>query len=91
MYFAYLVDNSINYNIEENEFSFKGNFTHFTFTFAQSKKDFMIKASLERSTLLQALKNIGSLIPLILSIHTFILALVIPARFEKKVQEEYKH
>ena len=50
----------------------------------------MIKTTLERSTLLQALKNIGSLIPLILSVHTFILALVIPAKFEKKVRDEYK-
>ena len=85
MYFAYTVDNNINYNIEENDFSFTDSLTHFTFYFAQSKKDFMIKVNLERSTLIQALKNVGSLIPFILSVHTFILALIIPGWFDAKV------
>jgi hypothetical protein len=45
----------------------------------------MIRTTLERLTLFQALKNVGSIIPLILSIHTFVLALVIPGMFERKV------
>jgi hypothetical protein len=45
----------------------------------------MIRATLERYTLLQAIKNVGSIIPMILSIHTFILALIIPGMFERKV------
>jgi hypothetical protein len=51
----------------------------------------MIKLTLLRSTLLEAIKNIGSLFPLIISIHTFILALVIPRFFNAKVQKEFKN
>jgi len=43
----------------------------------------MTRTTLERYTLLQALKNVGSIIPLILSIHTFFLALIIPGMFER--------
>ena len=58
-------------------------FTHFKFHFANNKTDFMIRATLERYTLLQAIKNVGSIIPMILSIHTFILAFIIPGMFER--------
>ena len=51
----------------------------------------MIRMTLERYSLFQAFKNVGSIIPLILSIHTFVLALIIPGMFEKKVFLEYKH
>jgi hypothetical protein len=50
----------------------------------------MIRTTLERYTLLQALKNVGSIIPMILNIHIFVLALVIPGMFERKIYEEYK-
>ena len=85
MLYTYIVNNNNNFSIEENEFSYKDNLNHFRFNFAQNKKDFMIRTTLERLTLFQALKNVGSIIPLILSIHTFVLALVIPGMFERKV------
>jgi len=45
----------------------------------------MIKNTLERYSIYQAMKNFGSIIPLVLSIHTFVLALIIPGMFERKV------
>jgi hypothetical protein len=54
------------------------NLTHFKFKFSQGKTDFMTKVTLERSTLLQAIYNIGSILPFIVNIHTIILALVVP-------------
>jgi phosphoenolpyruvate-protein kinase (PTS system EI component) len=46
-----------------------------------------IRFSLKNPELLraeiQAIKNVGSIIPMILSIHTFILALIIPRMFER--------
>ena len=82
VFYSYTVDNTINYNIDYNEFSFMDSLTHFKFKFAQSKTDFMTKVTLERSTLLKAINNIGSILPLIISIHTFFLALVVPKWFD---------
>ena len=59
--------------------------THFIFNFAQDKTDYMIRNTLERYSIFQAIKNFGSIIPLILSIHTFVLALIIPGMFERKI------
>jgi hypothetical protein len=42
----------------------------------------MTKVTLDRSTLLEAINNIGSILPLIISIHTAILALVVPKWFD---------
>ena len=82
IFYYYTVDNTINYNIDYNEFLFMDSLIHFKFKFSQSKTDFMTKVTLERSTLLQAINNIGSILPLIISIHTFFLALVVPKWFD---------
>jgi hypothetical protein len=34
MLYTYIVNNNNNFSIEENEFSYKDNFTHFRFNFA---------------------------------------------------------
>jgi hypothetical protein len=78
IFYSYTVDNTVKYNIEYDEFSFMDNLTHFKFKFSQGKTDFMTKVTLERSTLLQAIYNIGSILPFIVNIHTIILALVVP-------------
>jgi hypothetical protein len=49
----------------------------------------MTKLTVEKLSLFTALKNIGSILPLLLSIHTLIISLILPRLFDNKVKEHY--
>jgi hypothetical protein len=47
----------------------------------------MTRLTVEKLTLLTAFKNFGSILPLLLSIHTFIISKFLPKYFNKKMQK----
>lgn len=49
----------------------------------------MTRLTLERMSIFTASKNIGSIVPLILSIHTLIISFILPRFFNDKVKSHY--
>ena len=49
----------------------------------------MTKLSVDKLSIFTALKNIGSIVPLLLSIHALIISLILPRLFNDKVKEHY--